>query len=85
MLKRRPESSKTDSKRIIIRENKGFEGEEGAGSEKEENEKEKQAMSIRGERYGQNFQELWEKFTMSSRIKCEGLDKLPTSWSILMI
>jgi hypothetical protein len=35
-----------------------FEGEEGAGSEKEENEKENKAMSSREERNGQNLGEV---------------------------
>jgi hypothetical protein len=57
-----PESSKTDSKTIIISERLRILREEGTGSEKEENEKGKQSMSFQSDRNGQNFYGVLRKY-----------------------
>jgi hypothetical protein len=57
-----PESSKTDSKTIIISERLRILREEGTGSEKEENEKGKQSMSFQSDRNGQNFDGVLRKY-----------------------
>jgi hypothetical protein len=57
-----PESSKTDSKTIIISERLRILREEGTGSEKEENEKEKLSMSFQSDRNGQNFDGVLRKY-----------------------
>jgi hypothetical protein len=58
MLKKQkiiPESSKTDSKRIIIGKRQRISREEGTGSEKEGNSKENETMSSQSERNGRNL------------------------------